>query len=132
MSHSLFCIKEYTNKQDSFLLFFFGDLNRPFIVDVSTFSDTLWSSFLCRPYRRLAPFNGVSLAPLNGVQYTIYEKYSVLVRYGCRLLHFYILIRFLKRSIRRSSVSATRRSTLHIFTVHINILRPEGPSRQDV
>ena len=30
------------------------------------------------------------------------------------------------------SSSATRRSTLHIFTVHINNLRPEGPSRHDV
>ena len=52
----------------------------------------------------------------------------MIVRYGCRLLHFTSL----KLSIWSSSCcDASVDFTLYIFTVHLN-LRPEGPSRHDV
>jgi hypothetical protein len=67
MSHFLFCIKEYTNKQ--------GDFCRPFIVDLSTYRHSV---VLCTIYNDvwrhlsaslLAPLNGVSLASLNDVHF---------------------------------------------------------------
>ncbi len=82
------------------------------VVFLATFCRPFWR--LCRPlnvdfYRRFlrhfnnafsatywrlfgVEFNDV-LAPLNGVQYTIYKHYcNVLVRYVGRLLHFYSML----------------------------------------
>jgi hypothetical protein len=59
MSHFLFCIKEYTNKQ--------GDTCRPFLAPLVVLFVDLFVDFL-------APLNGVSLASLNDVFSATYRR----------------------------------------------------------